>query len=226
MYYLWLGDFNQHSALWDEIRNSHLFTAVAARAVAPLLQLLGHYGMKMPLPQGVPTLQAKRMGNLTCPDNVFCSDDFLAFFIACNTYPARTPGTTDHLPIISEIDLVPPLKAKAEQWNWRAKDWKELVKKLGGELVLAGEHDTYADLDEVLEDLEKLDEVVWQCVGEFVPKIKVCMRSKHWWTPELSGFRKEKEKLARKSYRQRDVPDSPAHEEYHIARNTFRTAYG
>ncbi|KAJ6468904.1 Endonuclease/exonuclease/phosphatase [Mycena sanguinolenta] len=37
VYYLWLGDFNRHSALWDEIRNSHLFTAEAARAVAPLL---------------------------------------------------------------------------------------------------------------------------------------------------------------------------------------------
>ncbi|KAJ7906914.1 hypothetical protein B0H13DRAFT_1619027 [Mycena leptocephala] len=175
----------------------------------------------MPLPQGVPTLRAKRTGNLTRPDNVFCSDDFLPFFIACDAYPARTPGTTDHFPIISEIDLVPPGKVKEERWNWRAADWEELVKKLEKELALEEEHEAYADLGEVLGDLEKLDEAVWRCVEEFVPKIKVCTRSKRWWTPELSSFRKEKERLARKSYRQRDIPDSPAHEEYRTARNTF-----
>ncbi|KAJ7114564.1 Endonuclease/exonuclease/phosphatase [Mycena crocata] len=101
VYYIWLGDFNRHSPLWDEMRNAHLFTAAAEEAVLPLLQLLGRFRMKMPLPAGIPTLCAKRTGNLTRPDNVFCSEDFLAFFVSCDAYPARTPELTDHFPIIS-----------------------------------------------------------------------------------------------------------------------------
>jgi hypothetical protein len=30
--YLWMGDFNRHSPLWDEERNHHLFTAGALEA--------------------------------------------------------------------------------------------------------------------------------------------------------------------------------------------------
>ncbi|KAJ7653537.1 Endonuclease/exonuclease/phosphatase [Mycena polygramma] len=92
VYYVWLGDFNRHSALWDEIRNWHLFTPAANEAVTLLLQLLGVYRMKMPLPRDIPTLRAKGTGNLTRPDNVFCSENFLPFFISCNAYPARTPA--------------------------------------------------------------------------------------------------------------------------------------
>jgi hypothetical protein len=120
VYYLWLGDFNRHSTLWDEVRNSHLFTPEADCAVAPLLQLLEQYRMKMLLPQGIPTLRAKRTQNLTHPDNVFCSEGFLDFFISCNAYPACVLGTTDHFPIISMIYLVPPVKVLEERWDWKA----------------------------------------------------------------------------------------------------------
>jgi hypothetical protein len=196
VHYLWLGDFNRHSALWDEIRNSHLFTADAARAVTPLLQLLGHYNMKMPLPQGVPTLCAKRTGNLTRPDNVFCSEEFLDFFVSCDAYPSRTPGTTDHFPIISEVDLIPPVRVKEERWDWKATEWEEMAKMLEGELALLGDPAGYADLNEVLDALDKLDEAIWCCVAEKVLKVKICNRSKRWWTPELSKFRKERERLS------------------------------
>jgi hypothetical protein len=64
--------------------------------------------MEMPLPKDVPMLRAKGTGNLTCPDNIFCSSDFLDYFISCDAYPAHTLGKTDHFAIIMEIDLVPP----------------------------------------------------------------------------------------------------------------------
>ncbi|KAJ6447844.1 hypothetical protein C8R45DRAFT_763621, partial [Mycena sanguinolenta] len=175
--------------------------------------------MKMPLPQGVATLRAKRTGNLTRPDNVFCSEDFLDFFISCDAYPARTPGTTDHFPIISEIDLVPPVKMKEVRWDWKSTNWEEFVGMLAGELEM--ETEGYASLEEVLSALRQLDAAVWRCVKEKVPRIKICARSKRWWTVELSAFRKEKEKLAKLSYEHRAVADSPVHEQYRVARNTF-----
>ncbi|KAJ6512612.1 hypothetical protein C8R45DRAFT_762016, partial [Mycena sanguinolenta] len=175
----------------------------------------------MPLPQGVPTLRAKRTGNLTCPDNVFCSENFFDFFISCNAYPERTPGTTDHFPIISEIDLAPPVKGKEERWDWKGTDWAEFVKTLDGEWAAMGVVDGYASLEEVLSALRRMDETVWRCVEQKVPKMKVCAHSKRWWTAELSKFRKEKEQLARLSYRHRDLLTSPVHEQYRVACNTF-----
>ncbi|KAF7373394.1 RNA-directed DNA polymerase from transposon X-element [Mycena sanguinolenta] len=195
--------------------------AEAARAVAPLLQLLGHYSMKMPLPQGVPTLRAKRTGNLTRPDNVFCSDNFFDFFISCDAYPTRTPGTTDHFPIISVVDLVPPVRVKETRWDWRGTNWEEFKELLAGELDAIGEVDGYASVNEILDAIQALDKVVWRCVEEKVPKLKSCARSKRWWTSELSALRRDKERLARLSYHQREVPGSPAHEEYRVARNYF-----
>jgi hypothetical protein len=221
VYYLWVGDFNRHSALWDEIRNAHLFTAEADRAVALLLQLLGQHRMKMPLPQGVPTLRAKRTQNLTCPDNVFCSENFLHFFVSCNAYPARVPGTTDHFPVISVIDLVPPVKVKEERWDWRSTDWEELNKALEKELEAVPDPDGYATGQEVEDAIEAFDAAVWRAVGAVVKKTKVTTHSKRWWTAELAQQHKEKERLARRSYRQRDVPGSPVHEEYRAARNAF-----
>ncbi|KAJ7082809.1 hypothetical protein C8R43DRAFT_835832, partial [Mycena crocata] len=177
--------------------------------------------MKMPLPAGIPTLCAKRTGNLTRPDNVFCSEDFLAFFVSCDAYPARTPGTTDHFPVISELDLEPPSKEKEERWNWRGGKWKEFGEMLEAELEAVGEVDGYASVEEVLAGIEELDAAVWRCVREHIPLAKVCPHSKRWWTPELSEARKVKQRLALKSYRRRDNRNDPIHEEFRVARNSF-----
>ncbi|KAJ7302839.1 hypothetical protein DFH08DRAFT_615852, partial [Mycena albidolilacea] len=177
--------------------------------------------MKMPLPQGVPTLRAKRTQNLTRPDNVFCSEGFLDFFISCNAYPARVPGTTDHFPIISVIDLVPPVKVVEERWDWKAVNWEEMNEVLAEEMEAVPDPEGYASAGEVEEAIEAFDAAVWRAVEKVVKRIKITTRSKRWWTPELATARKEKEKLARASYRQRDVPESPIHEQYRVARNTF-----
>ncbi|KAG1774944.1 hypothetical protein EV702DRAFT_973837 [Suillus placidus] len=48
---LWLGDFNRHHPLWENIRNCHLFNYAAAN---PLIDLIANYGMIQHLPCGVP----------------------------------------------------------------------------------------------------------------------------------------------------------------------------
>ncbi|KAJ7718534.1 Endonuclease/exonuclease/phosphatase, partial [Mycena metata] len=75
VFYLWVGDFNRHSPMWDEFRNAHLFTAQAEDAVFMLLHLLGTYRMEMALLRDIPTLKAKGTGNFTRPDNVFCTSN-------------------------------------------------------------------------------------------------------------------------------------------------------
>ncbi|KAJ7321927.1 hypothetical protein DFH08DRAFT_637796, partial [Mycena albidolilacea] len=159
--------------------------------------------------------------NLTHPDNVFCSEGFLPFFISCNAYPARIPGTTDHFPVISVIDLVPPAKVKEERWDWKSTNWEELNKVLEKELEAVPDPDGYADGQEVEEAIKAFDAAVWRVVEAVVKRTKVTMHSKRWWTVELAQQHKEKERLVRCSYRQCDVPGSPAHEDYRVACNAF-----
>ncbi|KAJ7187281.1 hypothetical protein C8R46DRAFT_822025, partial [Mycena filopes] len=105
--------------------------------------------MEMALPRDIPTLRAKGTGNLTRPDNVFCSEGLLQFFVSCDAYPTRTPGTTDHFPIISELDLVPPTKVMEERWNWRGANWDELRKELATELEGQGDPEGFGNAEEV-----------------------------------------------------------------------------
>ncbi|KAJ6468905.1 hypothetical protein C8R45DRAFT_766923, partial [Mycena sanguinolenta] len=161
-----------------------------------------------------------RTGNLTHPDNVFCSENFFDFFVSCDAYPERTPRTTDHFPIISEIDLILPVRGREKRWDWKGTDWEEFVKVLEEEWAAMEDADGYASLEEVLGALRRMDKAVWRCVEQKVRKMKVCARSKRWWTAELSEFRK-KERLARISYRHWDILTSPIHEQYRVARNTF-----
>ncbi|KAJ7124860.1 hypothetical protein C8R44DRAFT_618564 [Mycena epipterygia] len=150
----------------------------------------------MALPKDIPTLCAKGTGNETRPDNVFCSHDFLDFFTSCNAYPLRVPGTTDHYPIISEIDLVPLVKTVEEQWNWRAGDWVELRKMLAEELAALGVVDGYASVEEVVAAIDALDTVIWRCVAKHIPHSKMCPHSKRWWEKSFMDQKKERNKLA------------------------------
>ncbi|KAG1718212.1 hypothetical protein EDB19DRAFT_1921109 [Suillus lakei] len=52
---LWMGDFNRHHPLWEDIRNWHLFNYAAAN---PLIDMIAEHGMIQLLPQGLPTLQS------------------------------------------------------------------------------------------------------------------------------------------------------------------------
>jgi endonuclease/exonuclease/phosphatase family metal-dependent hydrolase len=105
---IWLGDFNRHHPLWDEDRNTQLFTNQYLDAAQPLLDLIADYGMIMTLPKGLPTLQSTSSKNWTRPDNVFCTDHTGESFLSCTTNPALRGPATDHVPILSIIDLEIP----------------------------------------------------------------------------------------------------------------------
>ncbi len=92
------GDWNAHHPIWDEPRNSHLFTDRALERAGHLLQLIGRHHLKMPLPAFIPTLRAFSTGNYTRVDNVFCSDELLPAFIQCTVDHAAQPPRTDHFP--------------------------------------------------------------------------------------------------------------------------------
>ena len=98
-----LGDFNRHHSTWESRLNTHLTSTDCL--LNPLLNLIVDMRLEMVLPHDIPTLEARNTGNWTCPDNVWRCSDTPSPFISCNVDPSLHPSNTDHLPIISKIDL-------------------------------------------------------------------------------------------------------------------------
>jgi endonuclease/exonuclease/phosphatase family metal-dependent hydrolase len=104
---IWLGDFNRHSPMWDEPRNSQLFTPQALREAQRLIDLAITWNMHMALRAGVNTLESTRSKNYTRPDNVWVSDGLRTRITECKVLPTERPICTDHLPIATVIDITP-----------------------------------------------------------------------------------------------------------------------
>ena len=97
------GDFNRHHNWWEEERNAHLTSSEGM--IRPLLDVLYKFDLKMALPENTPTLQAHSTGNWTHPGNVWCSDHTTDLFTQCKMSPGLRGPNTDHLPILSVLDL-------------------------------------------------------------------------------------------------------------------------
>ena len=102
---LWVGDFNRHHPYWDDPRDTCLFTNEAIKAAELLIEAVAEAGLEMALPGEIPTHChniTKRWSRL---DQVFLSEHSDNLLIACDTYPDQRGVNTDHLPIITELNL-------------------------------------------------------------------------------------------------------------------------
>jgi hypothetical protein len=197
--YIWMGDFNCRHPLWDEEQNEHLFTRPNLAAMQPLLNLITRYGMKMALPKDIPTLEAMATKNYTQVDNVFCSADLLDSFISCDTDPMQRPQKTDHMPILSIIDIVPLTVDYEPCHNFCQTDWPEFLKALKINLDALPEPDKITTVDEFHHTLEEFDQAVQATIATHVPMSKPCPYSKRWWSKELAQAKAVTQKLSRKS---------------------------
>lgn len=80
----------------------------------------------MALPKDIPTLEACSKKNFTRVDNVFCSEELYDLFISCDTYPQWRPQKTDHMPIISILELQPERTVQVKKFNFKMTDWENL----------------------------------------------------------------------------------------------------
>ena len=222
---IWLGDFNAHHFLWEEERNAHLCTTGEAQEVAQqIIELMADYDMQMALPKGRPTLQSTSSGNWTRPDNFFCTAHTLNMITSCDTKPRRRPPCTDHVPILSTLELNIPRSSNAINRNFREVEWKEFRSCLSARLSLIPPPmviKTEAQFQTAARDLA---ETLEQVIAEKVPKSKPCPHAKRWWTKELTLLIMQKDKLSDESYKLRGLPNHPVHQEHRKMRNRVKEA--
>ena len=221
--FIWLGDFNRHHPIWDEERNAHLFTRAALEAAQPLLELIGHYDMHMALPKDIPTLEACTTKNFTRVDNVFCSAGLVDTFTSCDTFPQWRPQKTDHMPIISILEIEPEIVAYVGKPNFKLTDWEEFRKTLGGSLEEL-EDGEITEEEQFYNRIRQVDEAIKSAVRAHVPLTKLSPYTKRWWNKDLASRKRNKERLSRLSYRSRALDEDPIHAEFLQARNDYSKA--
>ena len=210
------GDFNRHHSWWEDESNTHLTSSEAL--IQPLLDMIYRFDMRMPLPPNIPTLQALSTGNWTRPDNVWCSNHSTDLFTQCNTNPGLRGPNTDHLPILSTLELPTTRNIPKPSRNFRTTDWKEFANHLMT-LLPTEEPKRLTSTAEFREALDSINNALKSTVEAVVPINKPFPSTKRWWTHELNDLRKKKNRLANLSHHWRGIPDHPSHQDHH---NTSR----
>ena len=131
---IWAGDFNRHHPLWDDDKDTHLFTRQALRDAEGIINLLADHNMEMILPKGIPTLQHMRTKKYSRPDNVFCSSTLQPYVTRCEVRAQSRPTATDHFPIETQIDLPQSRIPPDPSYNFRLADWDKFKQVLTGKL--------------------------------------------------------------------------------------------
>ncbi|KIJ19214.1 hypothetical protein PAXINDRAFT_109764 [Paxillus involutus ATCC 200175] len=137
--------------------------------------------MLMVLPKGLPTLQQLNTGNWTCLDNVFCTEHTEDSFISCNTNPALCGPKTDHVPILSILELEIPHAQSESNCNFRNTDWVEFNKSLSLRLNSLGPPCTIVTQASFQEAASRLTRVIQEMIEEVVPLSRSSPHSKRWW---------------------------------------------
>ena len=220
---LWLGDFNCHHPLWDKDRNNHLFTAAALEASGRLLELVADYGIVQILSKGLPTLQSSSTCNWTCPDNMFCTEHTSEFLVLCNTAPEKRGPKTDHLAVLTVLDISMTASEESPTWNYRSVDWVKFCSTLSNKLT---DHTGPPQILETAEEFQlaarNLDEALRHTVESMVPKTRPHPHTKRWWTEDLTKLTDKLKQLRKTAHKYRVLLlDHAVHAELQNKENTL-----
>src|SRR6266404_2197858 len=154
-------------------------------------------------------------------DQVFVSEHTMEAITICDTLPGERGVNTDHIPIITVLDMeltkVPPQRAK----NFREVDWKKFHETLEEKLIKLGISEHINSQPALDNTCKKLTTALQDTINVEVPCTDICTKSKRWWSKELSLLRRETAKLGRKSYKHKRWVNHPVHEEHMAAQKKY-----
>jgi ribonuclease HI/endonuclease/exonuclease/phosphatase family metal-dependent hydrolase len=209
---IWAGDFNRHHPLWDRDEDTHLFTPQASRLAEGLIGLIATYDLDMVLPKGIPTLQHMVTKRYSRPDNVFSTSGLTELITICEVVPEIRPVSTDHFPIVTNVQLPQRRTNTPLSFNFREADWDIFRKELRKKLVTIPNPPVINSPAQLHAVTDQITKAIQSAIEENIPKSKPRPDAKRWWNGDLRKKRKELNRLRAASYRFRAIADHPSHE--------------
>ena len=218
---LWLGDFNRHHPHWDNPEDTRLFNRTALDNAEILINVVAGLGLDLALPPGIPTHLHNVTKKWTRLDQVFISEDYMDTVITCDAL-SNSPGiNTDHLLILSTLDLNLTRVPLAPPKNFRNVDWEEFEKALAARFDIEGTPTRIHSSEELKNACQKLTEAIQITIEDKVSTTEIGIKTKRWWTKELTKLRHEANKKGRKASKYREWPEHHSHNEKKEANRKF-----
>ena len=106
----------------------------ATEAAGKLIEAVADVGLELALLSGTPTHKHSVTKWWSRLDQVFLSDISSRMLIFCNTLPGERGINTDHLPILTELNLEVDTTKPEHIPNFRNVNWEEFRAKLKKQL--------------------------------------------------------------------------------------------
>ena len=218
---LWLGDFNRHHPHWDNPTDTRLFTRTALDNAEILISAVASLGLDLALPPGIPTHLHNVTKKWTRLDQVFITEEHIESVITCDAL-SNTPGiNTDHLPILTTLDLNLARSPTTPPRNFRNVDWDVFEKALVEKLDKTNPPRCIQRPSDLKSACLKLTESIQETINEEVPTTEIRIKAKKWWTKELTKLRQEANRKGRRASKYKDWPDHQSHTERKDANRLF-----
>ena len=217
-----LGDFNRHHPHWDDPTDTRLFTLAAIKDAELLISAVAGAGLDMALPPGIPTHLHNVSKRWTRLDQVFISEDGLDSVITCNTLTDSPGINTDHLPILTTLDLSLVRALSTPPKNFRNVNWEAFEKEVAMELDCLPQPTRIHTQGELDATCLRLTEVLQKVINNKVPAKKLGVKSKLWWTKELTKLRQEANKTGRRASKYSNWLEHHSHKEHQEASKKYR----
>ena len=213
---IWAGNFNRHHPLWDDDNDLHLFTQPALTKANKLINLLASYDMHMALPKGPPTLKHMVTKRYSRPDNVFVTNSLTELITICKVVLALKPPTTDHFPIITNIQLAQQLAMFPPFFNFKDLYWTVFRSKLHSKLNASPIPPQITHPGQIKESLNYLTKSI-----QLTIIIKPRPDAKQWWNSKLTALQKKLNKLRSISYKFRAIINHLSHSKLKHDSNSY-----
>jgi len=218
---IWLGDFNRHHPCWDDPGDLRLFTDRALAVAEILIEAVAETCLEMALPCGTPTHCHNITKCWSRLDHVFISDSSIDMVTTCDTMVEHRGINTDHVPVVTELNLGIVLNEMKPIPNFRDVDWDEFHKALARHLGPEQPGDQIINQRQLDSRCSSLTKAIQSTIRDQVPITEITPMSKRWWTKELTQLRKQANKLGRESFRCRGNPSHKIHAQHKEAAKRY-----
>ena len=197
---LWVRDFNRHHPYWDNPSNIRLFTKDVLEVAEKLIKVVADTSLDLVLPSGIPTHKHNVIKLWSRLDQVFISDHSENLLISCDTQPDQRGINTDHLPIITELDLIADIIQEEDINNFHNVDWDKFCKELSIQLANLPQPTPIDSQEQLEHSCKSLMKAIQRVIVTQVLVTNITPKSKRWWMKELTQLHCQSNKLGRQLY--------------------------
>jgi len=182
---IWLGDFNRHHPCWDDPSDLRLFTDNTLAVAEILIEAVAEASLEIALPCGTPTHCHSVTKCWSKLDHVFISDDSTDTVVMCDALTDHRGINTDHVPVLTELNLGIVVNEAKSIPNFKDVDWDEFCNTLARHLGPEQPDDQVISQRQLDERCGSITEAIQSTICKQVPVAEITHKLKCWWTKEL-----------------------------------------